>query len=355
MKSKNLPTYQSIRDYDALIRLATLTFLGIVIQSFVFFSSFGQQFILYLTNRSFSITNDNFLTYFIIYFSIVFVYSLVASASFNPKRIVSPLYIQIGVITIISLIMLSLAVGSGTYDQGNFIQKIILITIVFFLAFAIIGWVLTTIIRKIIALNGEKDDLIIETSVYNVPYKSLKSILLDDDFLKEYDLKTKNNNKDKLVLRSFPISDVKTTLVLMPWKDHSSILSITTYEIRYDTITQTKRAKRRINSIRRYIGDDAIAEKLVPTFSSISATEDNEAEDLAVELVLKSTKSPLRNIQYRLTITIIGLVSIMSWILYQSSQGIIDINQLIGALVSIIVAIILLTTPAIREKIREKS
>lgn len=240
--------YQSIREYDSLIRFLVLHGIGIGVN------------IIYITLvPGLPRTADQQLTstavlFLASYFFIGIVYSITATLSFSPKRIVSQLYIQISTAIIIIIFMsffyyyLELAPSLGEVEKKEATGVLVLIPFIL----GITGFIQTEIIKKVVGLNGNENELDIQTYEINAKFHEIENLLKEKSYrnLVDFHIDRKSNGILVLESRLRPITE-KIIFVLSTndQENSKSIMATVAYDFKYHSIKKSENASRRRNSL----------------------------------------------------------------------------------------------------------
>ena len=296
----------------------------------------------------------------ITYLLLPIVYCIVVSQLFHPKRLVSPINIQIGTITVFSIVIIYLALNNPLLISPQGFEN--LFTSVFFLDvfMGMIGFIQFIIVRWVIGLNFDS----IERVSYSVN-GSVRDILaiLGNDFLIAHDFSRK---KDKQNVEN-PIWVLKcrdpygNSVILTIGKHNSdndkTIIASTSYRTSLYGISKSQAA----TAMRTSIINDAEMRlnrsKLKLTLTPIENVDDRVSTNAYVHS-LAATRSKteitvefLRNIPryylYAIIITIIAFVGVT----IAFASNLMDSNGFVGALVVIVVALIIEIGVPLRDEI----
>ncbi|MDE1877278.1 MAG: hypothetical protein KGI07_01980, partial [Thaumarchaeota archaeon] len=173
--------YEKIEQGNALMRLFVLTVIGASLNVIFIVFSFTEFFISHQPLWEL----PQFVG-IILYFFLTIVYSLVTTLSFSPKRIVSPLYVQFltaGIMTIILSSLLLTNTNSVYANNPAYLIQLALITLALFILMGMLGFVQTEILRRIVGLNGNDNDLDRVTYSIDAKFDHVKKIITERPLL----------------------------------------------------------------------------------------------------------------------------------------------------------------------------
>lgn len=197
---------------DKTMRLLALTVFGVALEAIV-----GNAFIL---NAYDTLTFANFVststsTTFIpaytmpllaVYVLLPVPYCWLASRSFKPKRIVSPLNIQIMSFTtiVVGYILINI-IYVMNYSFANFnlvlfLDNVLSVGLSLGALLLFVGFFQDQVVRFLLGLNGTADDIDLKAWPVEVPFSEI-SDTLDSEFLHHYGLRLKKRDEKVLLLR----------------------------------------------------------------------------------------------------------------------------------------------------------
>jgi hypothetical protein len=343
-----------------LLRLAVLIFSGGVINSALLLltiikeSQELQTDYLYGKAQIPFITTAPELTLLYLGFGILF--SLGASFSFYPRRIVSPFYIQFVTASILLTILYTFSfVGHPVVVDTNLIQAVILAFLLTYGLLAGVGVLQGYVLRRLIGVNGNRENIDIQTYSITASHQNLMKIVTARKFLYDNDLFINKSYTDSIVLQSTLSTTEKHAIVLIPHPTdkEKTILAITSYLIRYDwlqTPSTTYGREKILGVISRILETETKTEIKIESIG-----DDKVATNIALDLTLKATTSPLgnlRNLPKRRAIVFssIVLVAIVVSGIHFYDSTIINNDEFINGLIFIVISAVLTVVPLIREK-----
>ncbi len=348
---------------DTLIRLVVLIFVGGGLNTLMLIFSLlevtrNPNILFSNTNQIPFITTSPELT--ILYIGIGITYSIATSLSFAPKRIVSPFYIQITTSTIlVAIIYSNVFITSSPTLTSDFLGGTLAVILIIYTILGVLGFLQGWIVRKMMGVNGDKENIDYKTFSINEKFDEIKEIIIDRQFLYDNDFILKKQSNDLVTIQSKNDSYEKHVLVLIPDRENqnTSILCITSYEIRYDWLKKPKTTFQReslIGIIRQVLKSN---KKIEVNFEIIG---DNEiATNTALSQSLNITSSPfakVRNYPKR-HVVVIGLLlligSIMG-VIHIYNDKIVSNDTLVNSLVFIIIVFIADIYPTIKEKFQSR-
>ena len=339
---------------SSITRLTVLTFVGAVLMNMVFIALFWENLKTSVIIGRAS-PDPAILQNILIYFVICFIYCFLSSISFTPKRMISPLHVQIASV---GMIIIQLIIGFH-HDQlviqnsyTFFVNSFSAIS-VYAVMFIMIGWMIERGLKILIGISGTERDLVKRTFTINMKYKDVKQTLKNSDFRKDHEFRIIDNTDEKLVLKTRSYENIKIVLVCMPFEQDQTIISIVGHGLNYDSIINSRRARKRISSLERDINDE-----LKDLESNVKPVDyegnDSESYEEAKQIALKSTKIIFRNLPLRLIVTISVLISVGIWLIQPLNEQKITQDAYVAVWLAIITTIILLVVPTLREKKIEK-
>jgi len=268
---------------------------------------------------------------------------------------ISPLHVQIASV---GMIIIQLIIGFH-HDQlviqnsyTFFVNSFSAIS-VYAVMFIMIGWMIERGLKILIGISGTERDLVKRTFTINMKYKDVKQTLKNSDFRKDHEFRIIDNTDEKLVLKTRSYENIKIVLVCMPFEQDQTIISIVGHGLNYDSIINSRRARKRISSLERDINDE-----LKDLESNVKPVDyegnDSESYEEAKQIALKSTKIIFRNLPLRLIVTISVLISVGIWLIQPLNEQKITQDAYVAVWLAIITTIILLVVPTLREKKIEK-
>ena len=294
-----------------------------------------------------------------IYLSISFLYSLFASFYVTPRMVISPFYTQLGTIAILTIVII-INFANSTKDSTIYAPMLFLLFVQFFL-FAILALFEVMILRRMIGVYAEPDDIWTETYQIPINYEILKKFFQSITF-EDFDF-IENEEKKEIVLKRKNSGEIKTLILLVPNKKllDYSIMSISACEHKFETIWKSEKAKNRLNRIKYFIDgtfDDTYSVRMKHDGDEITTSNKCELKLLeSLESSLsKIHKTPRRNVYAiggLLGIGIIGTILKFTTLPSQTTPFV-DWNNLIGIWAGVITTIIYIMRSEISEKLTKK-
>ena len=345
--------YEKVKKDYSLLRLFILTFLGAGIHVTIILVSIWQLSPLTVDQTTLGVPQ---LMYLLGYFGFTIAYCVATTLSFNPKRIVSPLNIQLMVATILVIvfsgILLSQKLTPNPQNITTFASFVVIAVLVpFLLGFA--GLVQSEIVRRIVGLNGTEENLDRLTIRLNGDFQTVSNTLKTKEILNLANFRIKEK-ESTLILKSRLI-DTKEKIIFVLTRDprdplYHSILSTVVYEAGFYSIFKSSLAVTRRDSIIGEI-EKRVSLKRLPLDDKESFN--NEPSRIALRLALKATEPKIfvigkipRHILLIVTATIVFLgILIYSWIFGKF----ITQDLFVTSLVIVIVALLFEFIPFVRE------
>ena len=191
---------------SALIREITLTFLGAGIQV-AFSLSVMTQFVQDMRGSPQLVTGDQ--TFEIIYLLLPIFYCIPASLLFTPKRLISPLFIQLLTFVFAQLIvypsivqnpiifLLQTSNGNQSVSAAQYSEQF---SVLYFLILIVAGVVQFFAVRWVVGLNGNENDVNQKTFTFPVEYAKLKTMMLGRTFRSISGLTFRDGRRDRYIL-----------------------------------------------------------------------------------------------------------------------------------------------------------
>jgi hypothetical protein len=293
----------------------------------------------------------------VIYIVIGILFSISTSLLFSPKRIVSTLYMQTTTATILITIITSYYYLQHfpSLDYSFFINESSIIAM-FYLILGGVGWLQGWVVRRIIGVNGDQDNIDYQTHSINAKYEDVSKIVKSKAFLYNNNLLVKGKYTDRVILQTKHDAFEKHVLVLIqdPQNKDSSILAITSYIIKFDWLGKPKTPTERegiLGNLERLL-------QLDNTSINISSSNyDKVATNNAITQSLKITHSPfgeLRNYSKRHAIVagILITIEIILFAVHSFDDKIISNDTLVNSAIFLIIVFLIDVLPSIKEKIQ---
>jgi len=148
---------EKLRKESAPARLFFATLPIIPLQTWMLLSTITEAAISSLENAPQYFFPDTLTTGFA-YFLLPIIYCIIVSLLFHPKRIVSPLWVQIGTQVIFSTIVITNAMTSASFREPQTYQNLVASLLGVALIAIMVGVVQEIIVKRVIALNFEDID-----------------------------------------------------------------------------------------------------------------------------------------------------------------------------------------------------
>ncbi len=351
--------YNVMKREDILIRLAVLIFIGAGLNACLIIFAV-QQIREHGTEPKEIpfITTSPELT--ILYLGVGICYSLATSLTFKPKRIVSPFYIQLVTATILitATITFEYFKISDIVLAQDFIENTLILFLLAYGCLAFAGHLQRWIVRRLLGVNGTRDNIHEKTYCMNVNFSHISKILSQKDFLKKNGWIVKVKSEDTIVLQTTNEMQEKHTLALVSdgKNENNCFLTLTSYLIKFDWL-------RTPDSVIDHEGIMGGIERLVKkdneSMNLVEIDKDQRSTHLALEYTLKVTKSPfgeLANYPKR-HIIVVGFLSIVmvSVSLYHVYDPVrVPLDTVINAFIFVSLGIVADVYSTVKEKIQSK-
>jgi len=246
----------------------------------------------------------------VVYLCVSFGYSFITSLYSNPHLIISPYLIQFGTAGFIILIVIIRLIISST-DLTVVLELQILTLFLQLMLFVVFGYGITIILRKMFGVQGDEKAFCNETYRIEAEYKLIKNSIFDDEYFIRYKFnKLKEEERITVSKKIHQSGEIRLLILLQPnsKSPDESILSISTCEIRFESMWKTEQAEKVLKSIKRIINGvllDKFSIKLIP---------DEQEEIVSAKcdyLLLTSMQSSLSGMaktQGKLLFAVLGLV-----------------------------------------------
>lgn len=273
--------------------------------------------------------------------------------SFKPKRIVSPVYIQILTAGIATLILVDYTIR--TTPEISPYQLALFGFIVFGIfsyLLGVLGFVQALIVRWFIGLNGTSDSVDKKTYPFDIDFDDLSKFLLEKSFLDSWDL-LKRKKGENVVIRSPYLVPLQIRLALSRDNKNSnrSIIATVAYEKKFYSILTSDTATAMRNDMIRRIEDNF----------KVKANDiglDNSASTLALKSGLYVTETKFVSVwnvpkTFLLTISLTVLALLVMTLMYFQFRWI--TQDLYGSSIIIIfIALLFEFAPLLRESISNR-
>lgn len=342
-----------------LLRLVVLIFIGGAINAAILVFSIEEitrdiQSHPFTQNQIPFITTSPHVT--IIYIILGIVFSLGASVSFTPKRIVSPLYVQLTTATILIIVLnvYNFVLNPTLPLTLDFVFVELVIIFMFYGILGGVGWMQQQFVRRILGVNGGRENIDYQTYSLNVRYDDILKVI-NRRFLDRYDL-NKKRSEDMLLLQSKWGMYTKHVIVIIPDPDHDtkSILSITSYQIRFDWLTIPRDASGREAILG---GLERMLKLTNQNVILIQREDDKIATNNAITQTLKVTESPLgeiRNYPKRHILLFGAFTCVSTAVVLGYIFNLINGDTLTNVIVFLVIVFIVEAVPLLRERVRER-
>jgi len=238
--------YKKLESEASTVRYIVLVLLGAGINFTVGFGFMLSSLTALVQSPSQALTSTGLPTSVVIlvvfYFIIGVVYSTSISLAFQPKRIISPLYIQITTSAFVPILILSIELMSPVPDWVSFSAIALFSFLISFILFFVAGLGQTPIVRYLVGLNGTKENtnsfgLVIDGTLENV----LK-IMRNDSFQEALSIGEEHKNGEhSFVFRTLSARKQQLFIAVMTDQDNEkkTHLATVSYVQTYYGISKT--------------------------------------------------------------------------------------------------------------------
>jgi hypothetical protein len=268
---------KKLRKESAPVRLFFATLPIIPIQAWLLISTITEASISRLQDTPQFFFPDTLTTGFA-YFVLPIIYCIIVSLLFHPKRIVSPLWVQIGTQVIFSAIVITNVMPTADFTvpetYGNLVGSLLLTALLAIM----IGFIQEIIVKKVVALNFEDCDRVSFTVDMN-PKDFLKTV--GDDLRDVWEFNRKKDNpkaKPENIIWVLRTNDSYSNYVIITvgsvrGNENKSIIATVAYHASAYGISKSENASKMRNSIIRDI-NGLLAENNKPTLSPTEEMDD---------------------------------------------------------------------------------
>lgn len=289
---------KSLRKPESTVALFFWTILWVPFQAVLFipisleamFIPFNQQTLPSASNL-FSFNPQVFVGYILA----PIVYCSIVSLIFKPKRIVSPLHIQIG-----AFVLVASDFVFGYYVNAPFTFVSLLSALIFLVIYALIavpiGFIQKIIVRLVIGLDYDEENIQQVTYSCNANFETLKTIF-DPSFINAWKFKIVRNEDTlviiKMVLKSRLTSSTNIVLAMAPDRKNSeqSVLSIVAYRQTLNYVIGSKEDLKLIEGFYKNIRQSLFDINVV-----YDLTEDKTVGTTESELAKLYAKQPTKSV-----------------------------------------------------------
>lgn len=295
------------------------------------------------------------------YVGIGVIYSIATSLSFTPKRIVSPLYVQITTATIlVTIIYANIFINTAPVLTDNFLGGTIAIIMTIYGILSFLGFLQRWIVKKMIGANGTKENMDYQTYSVNAKFDEIRKTITDKQFLYSHNFIQKGKFNDRIILQTRNSSHEKHTMVVVPHPEiqNCSILCITSYVIQYDWLrkpTTTYERESLIGTLQRLLKSpvDSIDVKFDVD------SDDKVCTNIALSQSLEVTASPFNKVRnypkrHVIVISLLLIIGLIIEGLHIYNDKIVSSDTLVNSLVFIIIVFIADIYPTIKERIQSR-
>jgi hypothetical protein len=264
----------------------------------------------------------------LIYFGVGIMYSTYTSLLLRPKKLVSPLIIQI-ITTLVLLLMIAnyatypeyvqLRLGNTTSvltpeqqrQNSSVLQQLNVLALVLIMMLPIAGWVQRYVVRILVGVNGTDSEKDLYKRAFSVPmpYVELRKLLTEESFLQTYSLSdTRKGNFLRLQGNDGRAYHIITATLDSENEAAKAILSIVSYEMVTGNITNTTYAQNQSNGITDTIEGkiSRVAGRHVPLGQPLPYQP--EALGMGVQLALEKTKPRILEIKEAKRYAVAGIL-----------------------------------------------
>lgn len=286
------------RKENTVSKFYLLVIFGIAIQTTLLFYPVMQTL-----DPSSGVTS--LTTQFIVsYLFISFIFCTTASLYINPPTVISPYYTQIGSTSfIVFLVFVHFASSSPTSPVfASFVTTLL----PEFAFFVLSGLGVSIFLRKMIGVNAEPDFVWSETYKIEAEFDLVKSVL-DAKFFQRYNI---DDSEKDIIIATRKSLDITSCIVLQKniQSPDETLLSISTAEIKFESMWKTNEAKDVLVSIKQLI-IGILYDKY--KCELIEAKDDRSASSKSVYSLIETTQSPLTKLKTIPQKYIISLVSLL--------------------------------------------
>ncbi len=307
--------------------------------------------------------------YLVGYFVLTIVYCVLASLAFHPKRIISPINVQIGTIVVISAILFSAELMSSriysTSQALSIVTNVLFLSVLLAVVLGVIGFIQFLIVLWAIGLNFEN----VERVSFSVNTKSEEVIsVLGDDFIDVWGFSRQKDNpssKKKNIIWVLKCRDavgnhVVLTIGSHPLDANKTVIATVTYHSTVYSIDKSKEATEMRVSI---IND--ISGRLLSFNQQFALTKMDVVDDVvsfkayshALDVTCPKTqitaeffrKIP-RYYLYGISITFLALIFTTIAFIF----NFLDLNTFVGAIVVLVVALFAELGVSLREELKKQ-
>jgi hypothetical protein len=353
--------WEKIKREDTLVRLVILIFAGAGLNVLVLILSLWkvtQQ--LYLNPPSIQpqipfITTAPELT--LLYLALTIIYSISASFSFVPKRVVSPVHIQITTATLLVIFSSYYFLSFQPPLGGTFIPTITVDIMLYYGILGGIGWLQAVLVRRIIAVSGTRENIDTKTFSINAPFKTISEILRERTFLRNNSLKSKLLDNRLIIQSSWDTTNKHVLVLDANQDDMKSTLAFSSFSIEYDSLRVTDSANlERVDILGSLEGRLKMINpnyKIEESYSAQAVT--SKAESIALGYI-NSPFSELKNYSKKYTVIfglLLGIAAIIT-IIHHFDHPLIDRPTWINSMIFLIAIALVEVFPLLREKVQER-
>jgi hypothetical protein len=305
--------------------------------------------------------SPNGIPFLIGYFVLTIVYCAITSFLFHPKRIVSPINVQIGTAFILSLMMIWHMLETPTTTPILDIMTMAIALLVFSAILIAVGFIQFLIVRWVVGLNFEGLDRV--TYAINTDFKTVANKVIDIDFLRRYGFNRKHDVGKILVykLRWASGESIIFTLGVDSKNNSNTILATVAYQQTLDWVCEFKQA----SSLR----DDLITvltkrlTEINPSYTVTRVGLDDPISGRAyfharnptrskVEITREFFKEIPRYYTYAIAITLLALIGLS--VAFGLHLGNLDLNTYLGVATVIFIAFLTELGLSLREELSRK-
>ena len=326
-----------------------------------------------------------------LYLALAVFYGIATSVLFKPKRIVSPILMQmvtagfLGFILAYPLIMYPTSLALGVPDRNqtapatpqevtqhlqtrlNEAVRNIATNIIFISGGLIaVGFVQHEIVRRVVGINGSRQDIDTKTYSFNASYDRMCQILLAPDVLNSHEfipitkhasgiviLKSANRNTEKFILAIIP--DPAN-------KERKSILATVAYEVKFDTTFKSPEASLIRDQFIAWLKDEVPikpADELTEAEPAYYRLPDSTSDLATITVIAKALQStqpltkvgeiPRYQVYVLIATIIIGGIMTVGWLI-----GAIPPELYGSSLILITIELMFIFIPAVMEEKRKR-
>ncbi|MCL5067721.1 MAG: hypothetical protein M1368_05130 [Thaumarchaeota archaeon] len=358
-----------LRRETSIVRLLVLLVIGVFIQYLIIAAD------IYPVARSVVFSPEipipNNVLQLIAYLVVTIVYTTTLSSLLKPKRIISPLYIQVTTSTIALIIMgaylyqiapaylSGLSTTSYTIIQENYV--ITAFAAIF--SASILGAGQNLLVRWLVGLNGDEDDIDVRSFRFTgTDIKTFAKLLINDPYLRHnglfrrtfkkgiFYMRTFRNDRDRIILLAGPAPNQPSNSP----QTHAITLATVACKLGAYTIRKDPNISEDRDNVVRHI-QQKVAQL---GYEMKEANNDNDVATIASKLALSEAQSRFTELKNLRTVHKILLVITLAYFVaigYFALQNFLTASETINALIIGAAGLIFELTPWIRDTVSSRT